>query len=229
MGMTRNRHRKDDWSPPTDIDWLAEDDVEDKGEGYGRLVGLCLFALGALLVVVVTGMRIDGVTLWEAYMKSGTTAASAASRFAGLSFGAPVGSATRLRPDLALSPGAGGELVGTYEAEGTHYTVAFLDGEHGRKAYRFRTLRLVERAAERDIVAAMIDEYGKPASSECSNPVYASGRFCRRTWMTKGGVFIEVVCRVIGTVDGREHVELATTYVDIYLEGRRRRAGGEVS
>ncbi len=226
------RHSGDNGKRLSAIDWSAyadDDDVATRGS-CARLVGLCLAALAALLIVVVTGMRFDGVTLWETYVtKSGETEMAAATRFSGLNFGVSVGRASRLRPDLALAPTAGGELAGTYESRGIHHTVAFLNGEHGYKAYRFRTVRLLERNAERGVVNAMVDEFGKPTSSSCSNQVYAAGRFCHHTWMTKGGVLVEVVGRAVVEADGRERVELTATYVDLYLEGLKRRPGHSAS
>lgn len=214
-----------------EIDWsvYAEDEERSTRSSFARLVGLCLLALAALFVVVVTGMRIDGLTLWETYMTSGKLETAVATRFSRLYFGVSAGRATRLRPDLALAPASGGELAGTYETRDAHHTVAFLDGEHGRKAYRFRTVRLVDRDTERGVVAAMAGEFGKPADSSCSHPVYAAGRFCRHTWMTKGGVFVEVVGRAIVETGGHERVELTATYVDLYLEGLKRRPGAAAS
>ena len=213
------------------IEWSAYEGDDEPAEpsGYGRLIALCLLSLCALFALVVVGMRIDGVTLWERYATPAKTVNASASCFDGLYLGVPVGRAVRLRPDLALSPVTGGELAGTYEAAGVRHIVAFLDGEHGRKAYRFRTLRRVDRAGERAYVDALVAVHGKPVSSGCSNPVYAPGRICRNTWVIDGGISVEIVGRAVSAPNGGEIVELTATFVDLYLEGLKRHAAGAIS
>ena len=198
------------------------------GNGYGSLAGLCLLSIGALLTLVVAGLRFDGVTLWEAYvMPPRAEAATAAdpARFAGLDFGMSASRATHLRPDMVLAPVAGGEIAGSFDWQGARLTVAFLAGDNGRKAYRFRAVRVIERDGERAILDALAAAYGRPLDSGCANPVYAATRLCRHAWMTEGGVTVELASRAVVGTDGRERTEVTVTSIDLYLEGLKRRAG----
>ena len=228
MATTGERRDGESWDHLSGIDWS---DVEDKavrkapGKGYAGLVGLCLLSLGALMLLVVAGMRFDGVTLWEAYVMPPRAEAAATTRFAGLDFGMSASRATHVLPGMVLAPVTDGEIAGSFEWKGVRHTVAFLDGEHGRKAYRFRSIRVLDRAGERGILDTLTAEYGRPLESGCANPVYAPARLCRHMWMTEGGIAVELASRAVTGADGREWSEVTATFVDLYLEGLKRRPG----
>ena len=216
-------------------DRFANADVEDAEDeptnrtalkGYAGLGALCLLSIAALLLLVITGMRFDGATIWETYVMPprSTVAATAAARFAGLDFGMPASRATSVLPELSLTPVAGGEVAGTFEWKGVRHSVAFLGGEFGRKAYRFHSVRLMERAAGARFIEALVAEYGRPIEGTCGKPLNTT-RYCRHAWIANGGIGVELTTRPATGVDGIERSELTLTYLDLYLHGLKRRSG----
>jgi len=230
MVAATRRHAAKGW------DRLAVPDPEDAEDGtanrtvlngYAGLGALCLLSIAALLVLVITGMRFNGVTVWEAYVMPprSTVAATASARFGGLDFGMPASRATTVLPELALTPVASGEVAGIFEWKGVRHSVTFLGGEFGRKAYRFHSVRLMERAAGARLIESLVAEYGRPIEGTCGKPVYTATRYCRHAWIAEGGIGVELTTRPATGADGIERSELTLTYVDLYLDGLKRRSG----
>ena len=197
--------------------------AESPWQGIGMLLALCLLSLLALGVLTATVVRIDGnATIWQSLVSLMEERESGA--HGGIRFGMTPTRAHQVQPHMLLADLLGGETAGSFEVGGVPHAVAFLTAEHGRKAYRVRSLRTVSPQEADARVESLHLTHGLPLDSDCTKRIFEATRTCRYHWLASNGVSLTLTTRaVIGRSGPRTEVSLIA--VDTYLAGKRRRAG----
>ncbi len=142
----------------------------------------------------------------------------------GISFGMTPEAVRRLNPSLSLDEGSDGNLTAAFvSSNGGAYTVYFLKGKGGQKAFRLRFVRSYDRFDENDLISKISAKFGRPATSNCYKSSFTGSKECRFSWLVAGISLEAVISRFVsGGKKGRPTLMLSA--VDTRTEGRRLRS-----
>ena len=192
-------------------------------KGVGTLIVICVISLSALGIMILDRICPKCTAPVESALNTRPQVREAAFH-GGIAFGMSRARAARLRPDMRITPAAGGETAGSFSANGARLTVAFLGARGGERAYRIRSVQTIDQAEERAVLDNLLARFGAPVINDCAKWVLGSGDLCRYRWLAPGGISVDLASRTIPAAPGLPNVRLTIVARDSYLDGKRGRA-----
>lgn len=145
--------------------------------------------------------------------------AESAFEIGGVAFGMTPAKVRRLRPASRVGTDAFGRTVLSFHHDGADYTVWFLDQRNGQQAYRIRLVRGLPGAREDEVLAALADRFGRPATGDCERLLVANNRDCSYTWRVSE-VAVSALLQTPPPVGPADTVVLRLTAENVMLAAR---------
>jgi|GEM_PF-1143559 len=189
--------------------------------GIATLIYMCFAALLGLGIFLVFETKLGNQINWQNmfFLKNKIHQAF---KLGNVSLGMSPDVVRKQHPNMSLAILAGGETAATFNYEGAHYTVWFIQINGVDKAYRMRYDQSFATRTEEEILDSIGDKHGKPGTSECSKAGDLA-RKCHFQWWPSGGIALNVSTTETTSTTGLTRTDVTMLATDTYLDGKRMR------
>ncbi len=185
------------------------------------LLYLCCAALFGLGVFIVFETKVGDEIDWRRLFFQ-KEAEKQSFKMGNVSLGMTPDKVREQHPNLDLSNLGRGESAVTFNFEGAHYTVWFININGRDKAFRMRYDQSFRTRTEAEILESIGKKHGKPGTSECSK-AGDQERKCHFQWWPFGGTALNVSTTEVKSGQGKSRTDVTMIATDTYLDGKRLR------
>jgi hypothetical protein len=125
-------------------------------------------------------------------------------------------------PNLDFANLGRGESVTSFNFEGAHFTVWFININGSDKAFRMRYDQSYRTRTEAEVLESIGKIHGKPGTSECAR-AGDQERKCHFQWWPSGGTALSVSTIEIKSNQKAVRTDVTMIATDTYLDGKRLR------